>query len=584
MAVDECAVEYVEEPRACPWGSTKVLKMIKNGKFNILILMLITLTAGLTGIRWGVPSPELNGLYFSGMEVTEEFQVGVNSRPVKMIDEDDPSKLPRSVYNSIRTYHPDEYYIIKSMAVIKPGELDFHPRQFSIGGAYLYPLGALIFLCSKTGLLNLTRDITHYFAHPEDIARIYIFGRLVTLVFGMGIVLLVYLIALDIWKEKKTAFWAGFLTIFSPLFLLNIHFMYVDVPAIFWVMLSLFFSVRYCSKYYRYAPFLMGASAGLAAGSKLTFILSFFIPAFAFLMTVKRDSVRRAVRNVFQSGAGFVLLFVITNPYFLFILKELFFGAGKSNVSFSFEPWFYFQSLTAGMGAALLYFLLAGIIFSLRKDYAAEKLLMLGWVIFFFLMLSSSAGKFARYALPVVPPLIIAGAGFWFNSSPCRKTAEMLKKTAAVLAVIFTFVYGSAYGTLFVRENVRTAAGKWIKENIPAGSSVGVTEVPWQFQMPPFDYAAYDLTVTGYDFDEAAEKKPDYFIISSFQAPVPPYPLRLQKERTDFWEEFRGSGLYGEKKVFRKMPSLLGITFKKDVLPEDLIYLNPAIVIFEKES
>lgn len=557
--------------------------MIKNGRFDVLILMLITLAAGLTGIRWGVPSMELNGLYFSRAEVAEEFLAGVRSRPVKMLDEDDPSKLPRSVYNPIRTYHPDEYYIIKSMAVIKPGEMDFHPRQFTIGGAYLYPLGALIFLCSKAGMLNLTRDITHYFANPGDIARIYVFGRFVTLVFGMGIVLLVYMMALDVWKEKKTAFWAGFLTIFSPLFLLNIHFMYVDIPAIFWVMLSLFFSVRYCSGPYRYAPFLMGASAGLAAGSKLTFILSFFIPSLAFLMTLKRDTVRRAVRNVFLAAAGFVLLFVTTNPYFLFILKELFFGAGKSNVSFSFQPWFYFQSLTAGMGAPLFYLAVSGVVFALKRNYEKEKILLLGWVVFFFLMLSSSAGKFARYALPVVPPLIISGAGFWLNPYPGRKIQRILKRTAAVLAVIFTFIYGTAYETLFVRENVRTMAGKWIKENIPAGSSVGVTEVPWQFQMPPFDYAAYDLTVTGYDAAEADKRKPDYFIISSFQAPVPPYPLRLQKERADFWKEFNSLGMYREKKVFRKMPSLLGITFRKDVLPEDLMYLNPAIIVFEKE-
>jgi len=558
--------------------------MIKNGKYDVLILMLITLVAGLTGIRWGVPSPELNNLYFSRAEVTEEFLAGVGGRPVKMLDDDDASKLPRSVYNPIRTYHPDEYYIIKSMAVIKPGEMDFHPRQFSIGGAYLYPLGALIFLCSKTGFLYLTRDIAHYFAHPVDIARIYFLGRFVTLVFGMGIVLLVYLTAHIIWKEKRTAFLAGILTIFSPLFLLNIHYMYVDIPAIFWVMLCMYFSVRYCSGPYRHAPFLMGASAGLAAGSKLTFILSFFIPALAFLLTVKRDSVRRALKNVLMSGAGFVLLFVITNPYFLFILKELFLGAGKSNVSFSFEPWFYFQSLTAGMGAVLFYFAVFGVIFGLRRDYGKEKILLLAWIVFFFLMLSSSAGKFARYALPVIPPLIIAGAGFWFNPSGGRKITVVLKKTAYVLAIAFTLVYGTAYETLFVRENVRTSAGRWIKENIPAGSSVGVTEVPWQFQMPPFDYAAYDLNVTGYDFPAAAERKPDYFIISSFQAPIIPYPLRLQKERMDFWSELIHSGMYREKKAFRKAPSFLGLHFKRDVLPEDMIYLNPSIVVLERES
>jgi len=91
------------------------------------------------------------------------------------------------------------------------------------------------------------------------------------------------------------------------------------------------------------------------------------------------------------------------------------------------------------------------------------------------------------------------------------------------------------------------------------------------------------VVVTGYDFDKAEERKPDYFILSSYQAQLPPYPLRLQKERVDFWEEFRTSELYREKKRFQKFPQFLGFTFRTDILPEDLIYLNPTIVVFEKE-
>ncbi|HOL22758.1 MAG TPA: hypothetical protein PLQ41_07910, partial [bacterium] len=135
-----------------------------------------------------------------------------------------------------------------------------------------------------------------------------------------------------------------------------------------------------------------------------------------------------------------------------------------------------------------------------------------------------------------------------------------------------------------IKENIRTEAGIWIKENIPAGSSIGVTEVPWQFQMPPFDYYVYRVVVTGYNTEELKKSQPDFFILSSFQAPIPPYPMRLQKERVKFYKEFIESGLYTEEKRFEKYPSFAGITYRFKTLPEDLIYLNPTIVVYRKIS
>ena len=141
-----------------------------------------------------------------------------------------------------------------------------------------------------------------------------------------------------------------------------------------------------------------------------------------------------------------------------------------------------------------------------------------------------------------------------------------------------------SYTILFQQENIRTKAGIWIKKNIPLGSSIGITEVPWQLQMPPFDYYAYRLETTGYNIAELKEKQPEYFLLSSFQAPIPPYPLRLQEERISFYNGFIESGLYSEEKRFEKSPTFAGICFKAKQLPEDLIYLNPTIVVFKRQA
>jgi len=221
-----------------------------------------------------------------------------------------------------------------------------------------------------------------------------------------------------------------------------------------------------------------------------------------------------------------------------------------------------------------------------KQDMFEKKVifLLISWVIFFSLFISLFAKTFARYILPVVPSLIIIGIIGWLEVyKRLRSLNKKILSAVFILVLCWTFAYGMSYKILFLKENVRTEAGVWIKENIPEESSIGVTEVPWQFQMPPFDYYRYEVVVTGYDFARAKETKPDYFILSSYQARLSPYPLGLQKERIDFWEEFRSSELYGAKQTFQRFPQFLNIVFKTDVLPEDMIYLNPTIVIFERK-
>jgi hypothetical protein len=131
-------------------------------------------------------------------------------------------------------------------------------------------------------------------------------------------------------------------------------------------------------------------------------------------------------------------------------------------------------------------------------------------------------------------------------------------------------------------KNTRTDAGIWLKDSLPEGTNIGVTEVPWQFQMPPIDQDKYKIKVTGYDVEMLKKQMPDYFLISSFQTPIPPYPVNLQQERVQFWTEMGKTNLYQPVKVWRYYPSFLNITFKYKTMPEDLIYLNPTVVLLKK--
>jgi len=168
----------------------------------LALILILALGINLAGIRWGLPSQGLNSLYFSDKAAIEKRVEAIKAYPVKEVykgigpylaehPEEAKRKLPRSWYNPIRSYHPDEYFVIKSIAGMNPKNFNFNPHQYAVGGAYLYLVAGLLFLFSKIGLVFLGSNLGFYFLHPGEIAKFYIVGRAITALYGAGIVWLV---------------------------------------------------------------------------------------------------------------------------------------------------------------------------------------------------------------------------------------------------------------------------------------------------------------------------------------------------------------------------------------------------------
>jgi len=566
---------------------------------EFVVLFIISSISYFCGLNWGLPSKSLNKLYFNDIETIEKHIEQIKKYPIEKIykgmgpylakyPEVEKEKLPRFYYNPIRSYHPDEYYVIKSFSSMKPEKFDFNPHAYSIGGAYLYLVGLFLFLFSKLNFVVLSKDICFYFLHPEEIGKFYIIGRAITAIYGIGIILLSYLLCKKFFKDGLKSFLICLLILFSPLIILNSHYMYVDIPGLFWITACLFITSNSIEKFSFKNVFLAGIFAGLACGTKITFVVSIVIPLLGIFIIFKNP--KDIVKNFLLVVICFIFSFFITNPYFFLTFPEPLIEL-EQHTGLSFNGKFYFLSLKYGLGFPLLIFALTGTLLSIffikeRSDLEKKLLFLLfSWTVFFFIFISIFSKNFARYILPLVPSFIILGGYGWFLTlTKTKKILKFLISLWIIFVILFTFFYGMSYEMLFIQKNIRTEAGEWIKENIPAGSSIGVTEVPWQFQMPPFDYFKYNLIVTGYDFNKLKKEKPEYFIISSFQAPIPPFPLKLQIEKNSFWNEFINSSIYKEEKKFQKFPSFLSFKFQFNELPEDLIYLNPTIVIFKYKN
>ncbi|MFH0795603.1 MAG: phospholipid carrier-dependent glycosyltransferase, partial [Candidatus Omnitrophota bacterium] len=297
----------------------------------VLLIIFLAIGTNFAGIRWGLPSVQTNQLYFSSKEAAAKRGEEIKKYPLETASkgmgaylaqhpEEARRKLPRSWYNPIRSYHPDEYYVIKSISTMDPANLDFNPHQYGVGGAYLYLVALLIFLLAKLNLILLSSDIGFYFLHPEEMAKFYLVGRTVTALYGIGIVWFVYLTAKKLWKNERAGLFAGLLTAISPLILINTHYMYVDIPGLFWVTVALYYAVSLSTEQKKpgnKSYFLLGLFTGLAAGNKIPFVVSFVIPVLSAFL--KRE---RAWNKIITSFAGFLFAFFVTNPYFLLAFPE----------------------------------------------------------------------------------------------------------------------------------------------------------------------------------------------------------------------------------------------------------------------
>ncbi|MCM8806473.1 MAG: phospholipid carrier-dependent glycosyltransferase [Candidatus Omnitrophica bacterium] len=560
----------------------------KDNYLNFLVLF--TFLFFLLGINWGIPSKKVSKLYFYKKDHLEKilFKIKEHKQEIwkgygyylVLHPEEEEKKLPRSYYNPIRSYHPDEYFIIKVFASMNPEKLDFNPHQFAVGGAYLYLIGVILYFLSKIKVIKLTKDLSFYFYNPEEIGKFYVVGRLITLFHGVGIIVLTYLIIKKLYNDRKNAFLISILLLFTPLIILNSSYMYVDIPGLFWITMCLYYSLKTFENLNNKNYFLAGIFSGLACGTKINLFISILIPIFALIL--KCRNIKNFLFSLLYIVGGFILSFGITNPYF-FLTFPMPIVELKQHTPIKFSGKFYVDALIYGLGWPVFILCLIGLIFNKKNFILKERTLLFLWILSFFLFISLFSKNYARYILPILPCFLVLGCEFWLKKSNYRLN-KFLKLTFFYFCLIYTIFYGLSFKNLLVKENIRTECGLWIKENIPTDKSIGVCEIPWQFQLPPFDYFEYELIIINYNFEKLKKILPEYFVISSFQAPVPPYPSNLEKEKIDFWNEFLNSNLYTLHKSFQKFPSLGIINFKFEILPEDLIYLNPTILIFKKNG
>lgn len=565
----------------------------------------------LWGLGWGVPSRErarLEGAAGTARALTPEIIQqswkiwGSRGRRGELAD-----AYPRNLFNPIRSFHPDEYQVFKSLSNMRPGQLDFDPKSYIYPSLHTYLVGATVGACSALGIVKLERDVRYYFDHPDDMGRMYLAGRALSLLAAVGALLLV-------WREGQAmGRWTGLLAmgLLAAMPALGIHSHNLTRDTLTALAAIAFFAC--CRRLAQTGTAkwfdLAGGAAGLCAACQYFAVVVWaLVPITAFLWWRREEGSKRAVASgLVASLVVMAAVFALTSPYHLLRADRFLADFGSETVhvgrggflsraaSFAWAvhlPRMAPAMVTWPVTAAVA----LGIVWAVarRQD---EDWLLLAWLVVWAGVVGFDGRAYSRYYVGLLPALaLIAARGLAATWDVCRRVVSPRWLRGGLAALVLAGVLcpaaamTCAWSHLYAHENVRTIAGEWIARNVPPRARIGVTEWPWQYEMPPLDPRKYRLVVLAdsprqspHDLQRLWHEKPDYFVTSNLQFGTMPVGARGGDERERFWRFLLvGRELYRTDKRFEVPQLFLGSDLMD--LPEDMRYVNPIIYLLERRT
>jgi len=538
--------------------------------------------------------------------------------------------------------HPDERFLTMVLTAIKI------PKNFS---EYLNPKISPMnpynvsysFFVYGTFPLYLTKVMGEIVGF-RDYGNIHFVGRILSALFDIGVVFILFKIGQKIFSEK-IGLLAAFIYSIMVLPIQLSHFFAVDTFLNFFTVLSFYLLILLLTDYFPLVTAAaLGGSFGLALACKISALLFLPIIGLGFLTSLfKTKNIKLFILhssffilttyfffrfNQPQAFANSNFLNLTPNPQFVKNLKEL---KSFDNPNTTFPPaiqWLSTKPLIFplknlvfwGLGLPLGIICVLGVFFSIiqlincfvTKKSKGEnfpitnyQLLITLWVIFLFIYQGIQFTKPMRYFLPIYPFLALLSAQFLLEIS------NFLKKKNRFFIFIFPFsffifilIYPLSFISIYSKPITRVSASEWIYKNVPEGSTISFEE--WDDGLPlglpnypPGNYKTESFFMYDPDTPEKWQRlkekldKLDYYIITSNRAygSIMKLPERCPQTIAFYQSLFDGTGQFKKVAEFTSYPCFLPFgnnhwfCFNDDSADESFtVYDHPKVLIFKKYS
>ena len=139
-----------------------------------------------------------------------------------------------------------------------------------------------------------------------------------------------------------------------------------------------------------------------------------------------------------------------------------------------------FTNLTIwGLGLPLGILAWIGFLYMGWRIFKGERrhLLLWGWTAAYFIWQSLQFNPTMRYQLPIYPLLAMMASWFVFEQLPItnpklRNTANITRSILAIIVIVLTAAWAFAFQSIYLRDEFRIAASRWIFQNVPGPINV----------------------------------------------------------------------------------------------------------------
>ncbi|WP_165864582.1 ArnT family glycosyltransferase [Capsulimonas corticalis] len=442
-------------------------------------------------------------------------------------------------------------------------------------------------------------------AHPNQFARLYLIGRLLSALMGVGTVAALYAAGKSLWGRRAGLAAAALLAI-APLHAQHSHWLTVDVPGAFWATLSLLFAAKVLKdERFSWRGVLASAIfAGLAAATKYNLALS-LLPLLAALWLRGSSERRQAVAGALGAIGAFAAAFVAACPGSVLESAKFIADIQYEALHVSQQPGDTFSNtgsgfvyhivtnLSAGLGWPLLLAALASIVWAAKRRSQGDGLLA-AFALPYYLLIGLAAVRYARYALPLIPILCL-WAGRAIADISLAKTANTQRLGLACALTISALTFGWTIILIapMSQADPRDLALAWIQSRTNLGIQTAFPTMPW-FQTAPLSpyfcaprpgtwkqiqIATDDerILYRNKDWDSATaqQQHPTFVVLSQYDTRD---ALRLGNKDAEQYmamlsSDYRLGAQFGGYRLFGG-PVL--------TLPHDMLYANPNISLYVK--